>query len=96
MATYQALQLQIQQLQAQAQEVRKKELASVIAEIKQKIIDYGLSLSDLGLTKTKPSRAGAKAPQPPKYKNPRTGQTWSGRGKPPHWIAGKSKEKFLI
>ncbi|BBE10351.1 MAG: DNA-binding protein H-NS [Glomeribacter sp. 1016415] len=96
MPTYQALQLQIEQLQAQAQEARKRELTSVIAEIKQKIIDYDLSLSDLGFTNSKPSRAGAKAPQPPKYKNPRTGQTWSGRGKPPHWIAGKNKDKFLI
>lgn len=96
MPTYQALQLQIEQLQAQAQEARKRELASVIAEIKQKIIDYDLNLSDLGFIHSKPSRAGAKAPQPPKYKNPHTGQTWSGRGKPPHWIAGKNKDKFLI
>ncbi|MEK6290655.1 MAG: H-NS histone family protein, partial [Paraburkholderia tropica] len=22
--------------------------------------------------------------------------TWSGRGKPPRWIAGKDREKFLI
>ncbi|UAW64063.1 MULTISPECIES: H-NS family nucleoid-associated regulatory protein [unclassified Mycoavidus] len=96
MPTYQALQLQIEQLQAQAQEARKRELTAVIAEIKQKIIDYDLNLSDLGLTSSKRTQAGAKAPLPPKYKNPRTGQTWSGRGKPPNWIAGKNKEKFLL
>jgi len=96
MPTYQALLHQIEQLQAQAQEARKKEVPSIIAEIKQKIIDYDLSLSDLGFTHLKRAQAGAKTPRPPKYKNPRTGQTWSGRGKPPNWIAGKNKEKFLI
>lgn len=32
----------------------------------------------------------------PKYRDPITGQTWSGRGKPPLWIAGKDREQFLI
>lgn len=27
-----------------------------------------------------------------KYKNPATGQTWSGRGKKPHWLIGNEKE----
>lgn len=32
----------------------------------------------------------------PKYKNPATGETWTGRGKAPKWIAGKDRTKFLI
>lgn len=40
-------------------------------------------------------------PVPPKYRNPETGGTWSGRGKPPRWISdaegeGKSRDSFLI
>lgn len=36
-----------------------------------------------------------------KYKNPFTGETWTGRGKTPKWMVelieqGKSKEDFLI
>ncbi|WP_175874598.1 H-NS histone family protein [Burkholderia sp. BCC0397] len=32
----------------------------------------------------------------PKYWNPKTGQTWSGNGRPPKWLAGKNHERFLI
>jgi DNA-binding protein H-NS len=31
-----------------------------------------------------------------KYLDEKTGATWSGRGKPPAWIAGKNREDFLI
>lgn len=31
-----------------------------------------------------------------KYQNPQTGATWTGRGKPPAWIAGKDREQFLV
>jgi DNA-binding protein H-NS len=31
-----------------------------------------------------------------KYLNPKTGDTWTGRGKPPAWIQGKDREQFLI
>ena len=32
----------------------------------------------------------------PKYRNPATGETWTGRGKPPKWIQGQSRDSFLI
>jgi DNA-binding protein H-NS len=32
----------------------------------------------------------------PKYRDPETGATWSGRGVAPRWIAGKDREAFLI
>lgn len=32
----------------------------------------------------------------PKYKNPATGDTWTGRGKAPKWIAGKDRSKYVI
>ncbi|NUX57685.1 H-NS family nucleoid-associated regulatory protein [Paraburkholderia youngii] len=38
-----------------------------------------------------------RGPQPPKYRNPKTGATWSGRGTAPAWLAGaKDRSKFLI
>ena len=44
---------------------------------------------------------GAKKPVAPKYRHPETGDTWSGRGKPPRWLAaaeeqGSTRESFLI
>ncbi|MEX3921033.1 H-NS family nucleoid-associated regulatory protein [Paraburkholderia sp. BR10872] len=38
-----------------------------------------------------------RGPQPPKYRDPKTGATWSGRGIAPAWLAGaKDRSKFLI
>nr|WP_321574565.1 H-NS histone family protein [Paraburkholderia franconis] len=46
--------------------------------------------------KTK-SSAGTTGKLPPKYRDPKTGATWSGHARPPQWIAGaKDRSKFLI
>jgi DNA-binding protein H-NS len=38
-----------------------------------------------------------RGPQPAKYLNPKTGETWSGLARPPAWIADvKNRAKFLI
>ncbi|MEN5156951.1 H-NS histone family protein [Achromobacter spanius] len=49
------------------------------------------------------ARAGgtAKRAVAPKYRHPQTGETWSGRGKAPRWLAaeeasGATRESFLI
>ncbi|MEM5372758.1 H-NS family nucleoid-associated regulatory protein [Paraburkholderia azotifigens] len=47
----------------------------------------------------KPAKAGnyVKGPQAPKYHDPKSGATWSGRGPAPAWLAGaKDRSKFLI
>ncbi|MEW9583555.1 H-NS histone family protein [Paraburkholderia sp. DGU8] len=47
-----------------------------------------------GAKRTKGQPKGA---QPPKYLNPKTGATWSGRGPAPAWLATvKDRSKFLI
>jgi DNA-binding protein H-NS len=47
----------------------------------------------------KPATTGnyVKGPQAPKYRDPKSGVTWSGRGPAPAWLAGaKDRSKFLI
>lgn len=39
--------------------------------------------------------AAKKSSAPAKYRNPETGQTWSGRGRAPKWLQG-DREKYLI
>ncbi|WP_322048072.1 H-NS family nucleoid-associated regulatory protein, partial [Paraburkholderia sp. J67] len=40
------------------------------------------------------STAGA---SPAKYQDPKSGATWSGRGRAPDWIKGaKNRDRFLI
>lgn len=54
----------------------------------------GLSLDDIfgKPTAGKRKRAIVK----PKYRDPKTGATWSGRGRAPRWINGKDREAFRI
>jgi DNA-binding protein H-NS len=95
MASYKDLQQQIAELQRQAAEARKSEIASVVADIRAKMQEYGISVSDLG-----GSRMRGRMVEP-KYRDAATGQTWTGRGKRPRWLAeavsqGRSVESFLI
>nr|WP_276325563.1 H-NS histone family protein [Achromobacter kerstersii] len=46
-------------------------------------------------------REGRRRPVPPKYRHPTSGETWSGRGKTPRWLAseeanGVCRDQFLI
>jgi DNA-binding protein H-NS len=96
MSQYTELKAQIARLQEQAEEARRAELEAVLADIRRKIAEYGLTAQDLGLAVVRRGRPPKKGPLPPLYQDPKTGNTWSGRGKPPKWIAGKNRERFLI
>jgi DNA-binding protein H-NS len=97
MSQYADLKAQIAKLQAQADEARRTEIDNVVADIRQKIAEYGLSAQDLGFAvAAKRGRPPKKAPLPAKYQDPKSGNTWSGRGKPPKWIAGKNRDRYLI
>lgn len=94
MPSYKELLAQKAKLEEQLESVRLKELEQVIAQVKQVVADYGLTAEDIGLVskgKSKVKRAVA-----PKYQDPKTGATWTGRGRAPAWIAGKNYERFLI
>ncbi|MGF6769749.1 DNA-binding protein H-NS [Paraburkholderia sp. GAS199] len=97
MSQYADLKAQIAKLQAQAEEARRTEVDNVVADIRQKIAEYGLTAQDLGFAvAAKRGRPPKKAPLPAKYQDPKSGNTWSGRGKPPKWIVGKNRERYLI
>lgn len=100
MSRFKELQEQIAALQKQAEEARKQEMVSVMAEIKAKMAEYGITLEDLesairGKGRRKASSGVAK------YRNPATGEEWTGKGRKPGWLAqaleqGRSLEEFKI
>lgn len=106
MTTLSSLQKQIEALQRKADAIRKAEMADAIKKVKQLIAQYGLTAQDVGLDgaagrgkpKGRASSAGAaKTEGVAKYRDPQSGKTWTGRGKPPNWIAGVAdRSKFLI
>ena len=92
MTTYKELLREKLVLDQKLEEARLKEVETVVSEIKQKMAEYNLVPDDLGLGKR---RARSSVPVQPKYRNPATGEVWSGRGRSPRWIEG-NKNNFLI
>ena len=100
MASYSELMAQPQSLMAQAEQARKRELADVIAGIKDQMKQYGLTAADLGgASGSKKSKSKSSAPA--KYRGP-NGELWAGGpGRKPEWVrvvlaSGKSIEDFRI
>ena len=92
------IQDQISKLQAQADAIKAKERAQVVARIQEAITHYGITTDMLfgpkavvvktaarkGTVKAAAKSAVKKAPAPAKYQDG-AGQTWSGHGKRPNW-----------
>ncbi|WP_423194654.1 H-NS histone family protein [Cupriavidus sp. H18C2] len=101
MATYKQLMAEKAALEAKLSEARAEEVAGVIAKIQELMADYGLSVEDIAgkRRRGRPAKNGSstapKTPLPPKYMDPKTGNTWSGRGRAPAWL-GKNPKRFLI
>lgn len=94
MKSYKELQAEIKSLQEQAEKARQMELANAIADIKAKMQEYGITVDDLTESRKKSEKRTQSVE--PKYRDPASGETWSGRGKAPKWIAGKDRSAFLI
>jgi DNA-binding protein H-NS len=104
MATLIEIQNQIALLQKQAEEIKSNEFAQAVADILSKMDAYGIAVDDLGRGKGRARKfapvvkSGSTAPV--KFRGP-NGETWSGRGLMPRWLAaqvanGKTKESFAV
>ena len=109
MTSYRKLKTQIEKLEKQASDLLKSEVDLAIAQVKGLMAEYGLTAADVGLPGkvTKPAKAtsekktGVKSVGIPMYADPKSGKTWTGKGKPPNWMVeglknGKPKADFLI
>jgi len=78
---------------------RKQEISSAVAQVRALVAQHGLTVRDVfpgrgqGAAKASGKASGKVAP---KYRDPATGQTWTGRGKAPKWIDGKDRQAFAI
>ncbi len=103
MATYSELMAQAQSLMAQAEQARKNELSNVIADIKAKMKQYGITVADLGGAASAGGRKAGKSKSvaAPKYRGP-NGELWAGGpGRKPQWVrdalaAGKDLDSYKI
>jgi len=105
----QKIQREIARLKKRADVLQEKRQAPVISKLVRTMREFGITPDDIAVAFGKKTRAkaatgkatSAKRPATPKYRDPATGNTWTGRGKPPRWIAeaeqtGTSRDQFLI
>jgi len=95
MTSYKELLKQREALEQQINEARRQELAGAIAQVRALVAEYGLSQDDVfPAARARSASSGTKVA--PKYRDPATGQTWTGRGKAPKWIQNQDRAQFAI
>lgn len=109
------IQRQIEKLQKQDADLLKKTKSPVIKKMISDMRQYNITPEDIateyakGRPKASSRKPGTttrgavknKSTVPAKYCNPETGETWTGRGRTPRWMAdaeaaGQARESFTI
>ncbi|WP_332447955.1 H-NS histone family protein [Burkholderia ubonensis] len=92
MGTYQELLLQLEQLKREIEMAREKEARLIAAEIANVLASHGVRLEEILGSGVRSRKTEVR----PKYWDPETGATWSGRGRMPLWLVGQDLEKFRL
>lgn len=111
------IQTQIEKLQKQAADIKAREFDSTVQDIRAKMQAFGITVKDLQTVKrgtkgknkkdTVPKKRASSGaaknagkPVAAKFQGP-NGETWSGRGLTPRWLAtlleqGRTKDEFAV
>lgn len=94
---------ELQKAIAEAQSAARKE---VLAKIRALMAEHGVTVADLETSKKSSSAKADKSPRTgtkvaAKYRDPQTGNAWSGRGLQPKWLKaalaeGRKIEDFAV
>lgn len=95
MSTYKELLAQREELERQIASARQTEVSTALAQVRELVEQFGLTAEDIFNSPRAP-RVSKGSTVAPKYRNPATGETWTGRGKAPRWIADQDRAQFLI
>ncbi len=99
-----AIQTKMDKLKAQADALIAKQSSGVIEKIRELMAKHGITTADIDAHaggKQRAAKAGAQAVSKGsaaavKYRDPKSGATWSGHGRAPGWLAAaKNRDKFL-
>ena len=97
MSTYKELLEKKAALDAEIEAARKEEIGAAVSMVRELIAEFDLTERDIfGGSRSSASSLKIKKPVAAKYRNPATGETWTGRGTAPKWIDGQEREQYLI
>lgn len=104
MTTLQELLNQQAALNQQISAIRSAERARAISDVRTLMAQHGLTVADVSSAHSSSHNGAGKTAGKkvaPKYRDPGTGATWTGRGLKPKWMAeavaaGKTPSDFAI
>ncbi|WP_027016331.1 H-NS histone family protein [Comamonas composti] len=91
MQNYKELLAQKAELDKQIEQARNQESKAALATVRQLVESFGFTAQQVF-----PWKPETKKKAEVKYYDPESGNTWTGRGKPPKWIADKDRSQFEI
>ena len=77
-------------LDAEIAKAYKVESEAALLRVRELVAEFGFTAQQVFPWKLPDKKIIAK------YRDEKTGATWTGRGKPPKWIAGKDRSEFLV
>jgi DNA-binding protein H-NS len=95
--SYKELLQQREALELAISQARQNEISTAVTKVRELVAEFGLTAQDVfpgRASKGMASKAVSKVAA--KYRDPATGQTWTGRGKAPKWIEGRDRAPFVI
>lgn len=95
MSEYKALLKDRQALDQKIEDARRKELSTAVEQVRSLVNEFGLTPKEVFAT-GRPRGVVLGSKVEPKYIDPVSKKTWTGRGKAPKWIAGQDRSLFLI
>ena len=91
MTSLKELLAQKEALEQQIAQLKKAERADALQNARSLVETYDLTVDELFGKQKSTGKAVAV-----KYRNPETGETWTGRGRAPRWLEGKNREDFAV
>src|SRR6516164_11483457 len=101
MASLQELLAQKAEIDRQISDARRSERNEAVAKVRALMAEHGLTAADLVAKAPGPCASTSGRKVAAKYRDPATGQTWTGRGLKPKWLAaaleaGKQLNDFAV
>lgn len=96
---------EIERLKANARALVERHRGPALESILHAMREYDISPQDVANAYNSANkgsrRSGSKQTVAPKYRDPATGKTWTGRGRTPRWLTaaeeqGQHRDTFLI
>ena len=101
MSSLQDLLAQKAEIDRQILDARRQERNEAISRVRALMAEHGLTASDLVAKSTGPRASTSGRKVAAKYRDPSSGQTWTGRGLKPKWLSsaldsGKQLTDFAV